>query len=278
MGIDEKGSLRREHSDVDPGKGSDVMPPYSCSIDGHGCTIFSCLPVLVIQDLDTLDSPLFYDEAGDFGVDQDRCSMKLGIDHVRGAQSERVHRTVRNPDCTDDRRIGGWFHQKSLLGIDDVGFDAGIAAGLHESGLVIQIVFRESQEESRCVIDTMTGNLLENHVLLDAFSRRFPVRHSISRTAVQKAMIAAGRTGSYVIPFNKKHIESPETAVSCSSQTGDSSTDDDNIEFLTHLPVYSLIFVLNSFERLIGVSESERSNHSRASAGCPIMKHPRAML
>ena len=50
------------------------------------------------------------------------------------------------------------------------------------------------------------------------------------------------------------------------------------IIFFHQRPEYCLILFLSSFDRLTGMSLSERSSHSNARPGCPDMKHPSAML
>ncbi len=66
-------------------------------------------------------------------------------------------------------------------------------------------------------------------------------------------MVPSRGTGGYVEAFYEQDSQPPESAVSCRSRSGYTSTDDDDVIFVHSIPVYFLIFSLKLADRLTGV-------------------------
>ncbi len=96
--------------------------------------------------------------------------MNLCVKHVGGAKSERIHRPVRDFHRSDQRRIHRRFHSFGLFRVNHIRLDASRKAGLHESVLISKIIFRQSYEQSRSVVNAVAGDLLQDHVLFYTLS------------------------------------------------------------------------------------------------------------
>ena len=90
MSKDEQGTFRREHADIRTGHQSNVMPPYTAGIDSNLCIIVRDGIGIMVENLDSPDSVTVLYEADDFRVDQDFRPVKLGVDHVCCAETERI--------------------------------------------------------------------------------------------------------------------------------------------------------------------------------------------
>ena len=89
------------------------------------------------------DAVLFAQQLHDLRIGSDLGAVGPGVEDVRRREPEGVHRAVRNPHGADQRRVGRRFQPQRLPGVDNVGPDAGAAAGIHENGLIFQSVLRQ---------------------------------------------------------------------------------------------------------------------------------------
>ena len=78
----------------------------------------------------------------------------------------------------------------------------------------------------------MVCNLLENHVFLDALCSRLLISYCISGSTMEKTMISSGSSVSDVMTLYKKDFQSSQRAVSRSSGSGNTSSDDYDIKFV----------------------------------------------
>ena len=72
----------------------------------------------------------------------------------------------------------------SLIRIDDLSVDSGLATRINKCGLIAKIVIGKSYEQSSGVLNTMTGDFTEYHVLLYTLSGRLRVSDGISGSAM----------------------------------------------------------------------------------------------
>ncbi len=98
--------------------------------------------------MDALDGILFLDEPRHLRVQAHLASVQFGVQHVGGAQAEGVHAGVRNADGADNLRIHRRFQAAGQVRVYDFGRYARSAAGLHEGGLIAQVVFRQGDEQA----------------------------------------------------------------------------------------------------------------------------------
>ena len=166
--------------------------------------------------------------------------MELCVKYVGGAQAERIHRAVRNLHSPYETRVHRRFHAQSLLRVQDPGIDAGRVAGLDELFLIVQTIaavriLRQGYEYALGVINAVAGNTSEYHILLDTLGCGFAVLHGIPRTAVQQAVVAAGRAVRNVIPFDQQDLQAPECAVTGRSGSGDASSDHNDVKLSSNV-------------------------------------------
>lgn len=127
---DQQRPLGREHVHRDAGLGGDAVAPDAAGIDHHLRAELQLGMRAVVVGLHTDDAVLLADELPDFGIGADLGAVRRGVEDVRRGQPEGIHRAVGDADRADQRRIGRRLQPPGLLGIEDVGPDTGLAAGL----------------------------------------------------------------------------------------------------------------------------------------------------
>ena len=215
------------------------MAPDAGRIHGHGGPVFGRLSGERAADLHSPDRAAFDDEVLEDGVDQDVRTVELGVQHVGEAEPERVHGTVRHDHRPYEGRVHGRLHPFGIFRVYSVGVDPGLQTGFYESLLIVQAetgvhILRKRDEQALRVFHAGGRYLAENHILLNAFLGGFGILHGIAGTAVEQAVVAAGRAGRNVAPLDEQRTEAAQRAVPRGSRSGDAAADDDHIVFLVH--------------------------------------------
>ena len=144
------------------------MAPDAAGIDHHLRTELQLGMRAVVVGLHTDDAVLLADELPDFGIGADLGAVRRGVEDVRRGQPEGIDRAVGDADRADQRRIGRRLQPPGFLGIEDVGADAGLAAGLDKTCLIVEPVLGKGDEEAVGLLDTMRRDPAQDHVLADA--------------------------------------------------------------------------------------------------------------
>ncbi len=175
-------------------------------------------------------------------------AVEFGIQHVGGAQAERVYAAVGNLHGTNQVRVHAGLQAFGQLRIDDFRSDARFFTGVHEGLLIAQVVFREGDEQAVGFVYAVGGNLAQNHVLADAFLRTFCVVHGVSGPGVEQAVVTARSSGSNVRAFNQERAETAHGAVPLGAGSRDAAADDNHVKFVgihvcvllitTNLPIF----------------------------------------
>ena len=232
VGEDEEGAFCREHAHVHSGHFGYLVAP-----DAGGVHCDGSIEVLLLSGLDVagvyaFDGVAFADEAGNFGVEPYLAAMNLCIEHVGGAEAEGVHAAVRHPHGTYQAGIYGGFKALGFFGVDDIGPDSGLAAGLYEGGLVGEVVFREGYEKTVGLIYAVGGYTPQYHVFAYAFLCAFCIVYGVAGAGMQQAVVPSGCAGRDVALFNEKGSEPPHGAVSLGAGAGDATADDDYVKLV----------------------------------------------
>ena len=102
----QEGTLRREHIYLCPGHLSDSVPPNSCGIDDYLRIVFCLLFRVQIRHLDSRDTAgIIFQNGCHLLVGQDVRTVKLCIHDIGYSQAERIDRTVRHTDSSDERLV-----------------------------------------------------------------------------------------------------------------------------------------------------------------------------
>ena len=163
-------------------------------------------------------------------MEADLPAVELGIQHVGGAEPERVHAAVRYLDGADELRIDGGLHAPGQFGVDDFGIDACALAGFDEGFLISQVIFRQGDEQAFRFFYTVGGDLSQDPVLADALLGRFRVVYGVARSGMQQAVVAAAGPGGDVGPLDQEGAQSAHGAVPLRPRSRDPSADDDDVE------------------------------------------------
>ena len=231
---DEQGPLRREHVHRDARLGGDAVSPDAAGVDDHLRAERHVAVCAVVVGPDADDAVLLAQEFAYFGVGADFGSVGLGVENVRRGETERIDGTVRHAHGSDERRVDRRLEPPCLGRVDDVGPDAGLAAGLNKNGLIHQPVFGQRDEQSVGLLHAVCRYLAQNHVFPDTLHGRFVVRHGIAGSAVQQSVVASGRSGRDVGALQQQRTDAPQRAVTCNARSGRPAADDDDIIRLLH--------------------------------------------
>ena len=158
--------------------------------------------------------------------------MQTCVEQVAHGEAERVDRGVRDADGADELRIHRRLDATGLLGVDDVGTDAGALAGLYKGLLVLQVVLGQGDEQSVGLLNAVAGNAAQNHVLADALGCALAVGHGIAGAAVHQAVVATRGPRAIVIALDQQHAQAAQRAIPRRSGTRSAATDDDHVIFL----------------------------------------------
>ena len=210
------------------------MSPDTCCIDGYGCPELSCPAACLFPHDNAAYPALLDDEPFKGSVLKHVGSVEPRIEHVCGAQAERVHGTVRHDYGADKIRIYGRFHSPGLFRGYDFRINSGLVAGIHESLLVVKsvsrlFIFRKGNEKTAGIFDTGRSNIAQDAVFLYTLGRRFGILDRISRSAVEQPVIASRSSVGNVVPLYKQGPESPQRAVTRSTGAGNAAADNNHI-------------------------------------------------
>ncbi len=182
--------------------------------------------------MDALDGVAFADESRDLRVQAYLAAVQFGVQHVGRAQAERVHAAVRYLYGTNQGRIYTGLQAFGQFRVYDFRADTRFAAGVHEGLLVSQIILRQGNEKTVCLVYAMGGDAAQNHVFADAFLRAFRVVHGVSGSGMQQAVVAARGTGGNVRALDKERAEAAHGAVPLGPGSRDAASDDNHIKFV----------------------------------------------
>jgi hypothetical protein len=83
-----------------------------------------------------------------------------------------------------------WLHGKRMLDGNIVRGDVASGAPFQKSLFESKISFRESNKKTVVQFQKIRHDLSENHIFIDAFDGRFPIRHTVTAARVKQAMVA----------------------------------------------------------------------------------------
>ena len=154
------------------------------------------------------------------------------VDDVGRSKAEGVYRGVGHAYRTDQIGIDSGLDAACLLRGDDVCADARLAARLYESGLIVEVVLRQCDEETVGLIDAVARYLAQRHVFLNTFLGRLAIRHGIACSAMQQTVVASCGSIGEVILLDEQHAQASHRAVSCCAGSCNAAADDDDIILL----------------------------------------------
>ena len=179
-----------------------------------------------------LDGVALSDEAGDFCVQTHLPAVEFGIQHVGGAQAERIYAAVGNLHGANQVRIHAGLQAFGQLRIDNLRSNSRFLAGVYERLLIAQVILRQGDEQAVGFVYAVGGNPAQNHVLADAFLRTLCVVHGVPRSGVEQAVVASRCSGSNVRAFNQERAEAAHGAVPLGAGSRDAASDDNHVKFV----------------------------------------------
>ena len=187
--------------------------------------------VLLVEQLHALDTLLVDDQAFHLVIVEGLGAVQTGVEQVGNGQAEGVDRSVGNAYGADQVWVDGGLDAACLGRVDDVGADAGSLAGLDKGLLVLQVILGQGDEQAVGLLDAVTGNAPQDHVLADALAGALAVGHGISGTTVHQAVVAARGAGAVVVALHEQHAQTAQGAISRGSGTRGAATNDDHVVF-----------------------------------------------
>ena len=240
MGKHQQRPFCGEHPHIDAGQGCDVVAPDAAGIHRDGGVEVALFARDKIAGVYSAYRVTLLDESGDGGMEPHLSAVEFGVQHICGAQAERVHAAVGHPHRAGDVGIDRRLQPFGQVGVDDFCADAGFAAGFHKRLLISEVVFWQGDEQAVGLVYAVRGDAAQDHVLLDALFCRFGVVHRITGTGVQQAVIAAGGAGGDVAPLYEQGLQAAHCAVAHGTGPGDATAYYDNIKFVdTHMLILS---------------------------------------
>ena len=232
MGKDEQRSLGGAHTHLDPGHLGQFLAPDAAGIDHDGSVELLVCTGIAVVCANSFDGIAFAEDAGHFRLQAHLASVQFGVQHIGGAQAEGVYAAVRHAHSANDVRVYGRLQAAGQVGVYDIGPDSGVAAGLDEGFLVVEVVFREGDKEAVGLVYAVGGYPSENHIFADALLGRFRVAYGITGAGMQEAVVAAGGAGGYVGAVYQQGTQASHGAVSLGTGTGDASAYDNDVKFV----------------------------------------------
>ena len=168
----------------------------------------------------------------DFVISQHLRTVLPRIQHIGGGQAERIHGAVRHFHRPQQRRVYRRFKTQCLLRGHHLSINTCCAAGFNKRGLVCHLIFRQCDKQAVGFLDTVAGNAPQNPVFRNTFPGGFRIRHRISGTAVQQAVVAAGRAGRDIKPLQQQGTQAAPGTVPRHPGTGCATADDNDIRFI----------------------------------------------
>ena len=173
-------------------------------------------------------------------VSENFSPMITGIDDIRSSQTERIDSPIGNPYRPDNSRIGRWLQQQRFFRIDNIGPDSGTSTSIDKFCLILNVILRQTQEQTVGLFHTMTGNPPKNPVFFNTFLCRFLISHCIAGTTMQQTVISSRRSRRYIESLDQKHTNPSTGTVSGNSSTGCATADYNHIKWLGHIILFHL--------------------------------------
>ena len=249
---DEEGALGGEHAHFYTGQFRNVLAPDAAGIYRDGGVKVHFLTGLSATGVHTLDGVSFAlaDEPGDLRVQAHLAAVQFGVQHVGGAQAERVHTAVRHLHGSNQVRIYAGLQAFGQFRVYDFRAYPRLPAGVHKGLLVAQVILRQGDEQAVGLVYAVGGNPAQNHVLADAFLRAFCIVYSVARAGVQQAVVAARGPGGNVRAFNQEGPQAAHGAVPLGAGSRDAAADDNHIKFVgAHVCVLLILQIYPIFGR-----------------------------
>ena len=168
----------------------------------------------------------------DFVIGQHLRAVLPRIQHIGGGQAERIHSAVRHFHRPQQRRVYRRLKMQHLLRGHHLSLNARRAAGLSKRSLIRHLIFRQCDKQAVGFLDTVAGNAPQNPVFRNTLTGGFRIRHRITGTAVQQAVVAAGRAGRDIKPLQQKGTQAAPGTVPRHPGTGCATADDNDIRFI----------------------------------------------
>ena len=184
-----------------PGKTGDTLAPDPCRINHHRRIQRIAAVILMIINLHAGYLIALTQHIRDFVIGQYLCAVLPRIQHIGGGQAERIHGTVRHFHRTQQRRVYRRLKTQRLLRGHHLSINTCCAAGFNKRGLVCHIIFRQCDKQAVGFLDTVAGNAPQDPVFRNTLPGGFRIRHRITGTTVQQAVVTAGCAGRDIKPL-----------------------------------------------------------------------------
>ena len=190
------------------------------------------LAIALVEQFDALNAVLVHNHALHLVVVERLGTMQAGVEQVGNGQAEGVDRRVRDANGTNQVRIHGGLNEASLIGVDDIGTDTRTLARVNKGALVTQVILGQRDEQAIGLLDTVTRDATQYHVLADALTGALAVGHGIARTAMHQAVVAARGARAVVVTLDEQHFQATQGTITRGASARSSATDDDHVIFV----------------------------------------------
>ena len=186
----QQSTLRRKHSYLHPGQFGDVRAPDAGSVHHIVRVNVLRLPRGLVQDLDALYGSTVHNKGCHLAASHHLGPVKTGVEDIGRNQPEWVHRRVRNPHRSYQRRVDRRLQGQCLLRAEHFRANAGLLALGDKIGLIVKPVLRKRNEQSVGRVHAISGYSANDHILLYALRGGFRVIDRVTRSTVKKSVIS----------------------------------------------------------------------------------------
>jgi hypothetical protein len=161
------------------------------------------------------------------------CPVMFGCSCKGQRQTQRIKCAVGDQEGREHVRVDVWLELERFPGLELLQRDMTLLAAFDELLGVLQVAVLDRNEHPAVWFDDLRNDPAQDHVLVDAFHRRFLILHRIAPAAVQQAVGASGCPMAEIAAFDDGHLTAAQCQIVRGGYAGKSCSDDDDMGF-TH--------------------------------------------